>query len=127
MTTKAFTRAFARPFIHGQDTAPDTIDPAGYSIAFGAASYTLGSDADEVDLEVADCDVGDTYALRITSSGGAGAVTGEGTIAADPHAIEGMDLSTLPAGTLTASLILTDPFGNAGDAATDTATLNPAA
>ena len=109
----------------------DRVAPSGYSISDVPAlikaadakstSFTLNSPSGEI---------GDTYVYTITSSGTptAPAVTGSGTVTAATQAITGVDVSSLPDGTLSFSVALTDQAGNAGAATTPvTATLNSAA
>lgn len=71
-------------------------------------------------ISIAKAPNGATYNYTITSSGGAGNVTGSGTISADPQAVTSIDVSALPAGTLTASVTITAPSGT-GSAKTATA------
>ena len=109
----------------------DRVAPNGYSLSNVPAqikaadakntSFTLNSPSGEI---------GDTYVYTITSSGtpSAPAVTGSGTVAATAQQINGVDVSSLPDGTLSFSVVLTDQAGNVGAATTPvTATLNTAA
>ncbi|MGL4443246.1 MAG: hypothetical protein ACRCU1_06460 [Alsobacter sp.] len=105
----------------------DTAGPSGYGVNIVAASYQLGVDANAVAVNLTTAEVGATYALSITSSGGGTPVTRTGTIATATTNLTAIDCSGLTAGTLTASLVLTDSHGNAGAAVTDTATLVAAA
>lgn len=105
----------------------DVAGPAGHAVAFGAASYQLGVDADDVDVDVTDAEVGADWEITVTSTGGGTPVTDSGTVAEADFTIEGLDLSGLTAGTLTASLVLTDSHNNAAAAVTDTATLQAGA
>jgi hypothetical protein len=99
----------------------DNTAPSGYSVTLdqdpvnsgnqGAASFTFAS-----------AEVGAGYSYTITSSGGAGSVSNTGTISTATDQITSIDVSGLPDGTLTLSVTLTDPAGNAGSAATDTTT-----
>ncbi len=63
--------------------------------------------------------MGATYNYTITSSGGAGSVTGSGTISADPQSVSGVNVSGLPFGTLTVSVTITNATGT-GNAKTGT-------
>ncbi len=56
----------------------------------------------------------------ITSSGGGTGVTGTGTINTTGDSLSGLNVSSLPDGTLTISLTLTDEHGNVSSAVTDT-------
>lgn len=97
--------------------------PYGYSIAFGASSYTEGVDDASVTIAVSDAEWLSTYDLEIASSGGGTPVTASGSVGATDFNITGLNLTGLNAGTLTASLTLTNNDG-AGIAAIDTATLS---
>ena len=68
-----------------------------------------------------------TYSYTVTSSGGSGSVTGSGTVLSSTQQVTGIDVSSLPDGTLTYSVTLTDAAGNVGSAATATATLDKTA
>ena len=106
----------------------DTTAPAGYTATLDqdpvnianetAASFTFAGA--EVGPGVAGTDV--TFAYSISSDGGGVPVTGTGTIVTATDQVTGIDLSSLPDGTLTLSVTLTDFKGNTGTAATDTAT-----
>jgi hypothetical protein len=54
---------------------------------------------------------GATYNYTITSSGGGGSVTGSGSITANPQSVTGVNVSSLPAGTLTLSVTVTNATG----------------
>ncbi|MEP4164354.1 DUF4347 domain-containing protein, partial [Maricaulis sp.] len=103
------------------DTATkETVAPAGYSVALDQDPVTAAN-ANAVSFTFAGAEVGADYDYAITSSGGGGSVTGSGTIATATDQISGIDVSGLNDGTLTLSVTLTDPAGNTGAAATDTA------
>lgn len=97
--------------------------PYGYTIAFDAAGYTEGVDDDDVTISVSDAEWLSIYDLTISSSGGGTPVTATGAVASGDFDITGLDLTGLNAGTLTASLTLTNNDGE-GIAAEDTATLS---
>ena len=71
--------------------------------------------------------MGDTYNYTVSSSGGGTAVSGSGTVTAATQDVTGINVSTLPDGTLTYSVTLTDSSGQTGAAATATATLQTVA
>lgn len=97
--------------------------PSGYAIAFNAGTYTLGTDANAVRVNVTGAQVGATYAITISSSGGGTPVTATGTVSNASFNVQNINCSGLTAGTLTASIVLTDTDGEAGAAATGTGTL----
>lgn len=101
----------------------DDTAPAGHTVAFDANSYSKADTAEEVVVTIGNAELRATYALTITSSGGGTPVTRTGTIAGATTELTGIDCSALTAGTMTASLVLTDETGNAASAVTDTATL----
>ncbi len=62
------------------------------------------------------------FSYTITSNGGQGSVTGSGTITSSSHAVSGVNVGNLPAGTLTLSVIVSTPAGGTGAARSATAT-----
>lgn len=91
-----------------------------YTVAFVTNPINAGNQT-AVQLQLAKAPVGGTYNYTITSSGGGGSVTGSGSVTASPQTISGVNVSTLPAGTLTVSLTVTAASGT-GLARTATAT-----
>jgi len=107
-------------------TATATLDKtaaAGYSITAGA-SQVSASEATSTRFTFAGAEVGATYSYTVTSSGGGAVLTGSGTIASAAQQVSGIDVSSLPDGTLTYSVVLIDPAGNTGSPAKATATLD---
>ncbi len=106
-------------------TATSTLDqtpPSGYAIK--PDSTTLSStSAASTGFTFAAAPVGSTYAYTVSSSAGGTPVTGSGMVNSATQNVTGINLSSLPAGTLTYSVTLTDPAGNVGAAVTATATL----
>ena len=95
--------------------------PTGYSATLDQALVQDTNDT-AVSLTFANAEPEADYTFSITSDGGAGSVTGTGRIATATDQITGIDLSGLPDGDLTLTVILTNPAGNAGDpVATQTA------
>lgn len=78
-----------------------------------------GTNIHDSSFSISDAPLGSTYNYAITSSGGAGSVTGTGTISANPQNITSIDLRPLPLGTLTLSVTITAPSGT-GNAKTAT-------
>ncbi|GAB4235197.1 MAG: hypothetical protein Tsb0034_09240 [Ekhidna sp.] len=95
----------------------DQTAPTGYSVAFDALLYSQANEnAASFTFSAAEVDA--DYQFSITSSGGAGTVTGSGTISDASQIIAGIDISSLPDGDLLLSVTLTDPAGNEGAPAT---------
>jgi len=107
-------------------TAAATLDqtaPAGYSV--GLSDNALDeTEASSTFFQISGGEVGATYSYTVTSDGGAGSVTGGGTVQSTAQVVSGIDVSGLPDGTLTFSVALTDAAGNTGAAATAAATLD---
>ncbi|MGA2031650.1 MAG: peptidylprolyl isomerase [Thermoguttaceae bacterium] len=103
-----------------------TAPPSGYSIAVDAQQLTTAT-AGSTGFTLTNAEPGATYAYTITSSGsgGTGSVTGSGLVNSAVEDVTGIDVSTLPDGVLTYSVVLTNGAGS-GAAATDKAYLNVA-
>ena len=99
----------------------DTTAPTGYSVLIDQSGINNSSQS-AASFTFAGAEVGATYNYTFSSSGGGTNVTGSGNIATATDQISGIDLSGLGDGTITLSVTLTDTFGNAGSAATDTET-----
>ena len=91
--------------------AKDATAPAGYGVAFTTDPVDAGN-AGAAAFQFSGAEVGAAFAYTITSDGGAGSVTGSGTVASASEAVAGLDLTALPDGTLTVSVTLTDAAGN---------------
>jgi hypothetical protein len=104
----------------------DTTAPAGYTIAADDSLIGAG-EAASTSFTFTGAEVGATYNYSVTSNGGGAPVTGSGTITSAAQQVTGINVSSLPEGTLTFSVTLTDPAGNVGAAATNTATLDKTA
>ena len=104
----------------------DVTPPSGYTIAVGD-SMVNATEAASTSFTFAGAEVGATYNYTVTSSGGGTPVTGSGTITSATQQVTGINVSTLPDGTLTYSVTLRDAAGNTGAAATATATLDKTA
>ncbi|MFN3700988.1 MAG: inverse autotransporter beta domain-containing protein [Alphaproteobacteria bacterium] len=94
--------------------------PAGYSVAFLTTPINAAN-VNAASFQVNGAEIGADFTYTISSSGGGGSITDSGTVSAASFDITGIDLSGLPDGTLTVSVVLTDSAGNAGAAVTDTA------
>ncbi|MBX9680612.1 MAG: hypothetical protein K2X38_17805, partial [Gemmataceae bacterium] len=104
----------------------DATAPAGYTIAANSP-YVNASQTTNAGFTFAAAEVGATYSYSVSSTGGGTPVTGSGAITTANQPITGINVSTLPDGTLTYSVTLTDPAGNSGSAATATAVLDATA
>jgi cyclophilin family peptidyl-prolyl cis-trans isomerase len=107
-------------------TATATLDktaPAGYTITAGD-SLVSASEATSTRFTFAGAEVGAQYSYTVTSSGGGAVLTGSGTVSSAAQQVTGIDVSSIPDGTLTYRVVLLDPAGNTGSAATATATLD---
>ncbi|MCG8475423.1 MAG: hypothetical protein MI784_08120, partial [Cytophagales bacterium] len=99
----------------------DNTAPSGYSVTIDQSPVNADNE-NAVSFTFAGAEVGATYNYSIISSGGGTPAAASGTISSATQSISGIDVSNLPDGTLTLSVTLTDPAGNAGSAATDTET-----
>jgi hypothetical protein len=99
--------------------AKDAAAPAGHGVAWTTDPVNAGN-AGAGAFEITSAEVGAGFSYGVTSSGGAGSVSGSGTVATATQAVAGLDLSALADGTLTVSVVLTDAAGNAGAAVSDT-------
>jgi cyclophilin family peptidyl-prolyl cis-trans isomerase len=101
----------------------ERVAPSGYTITANQATIDNASSTD-AGFTFSGAELNTTYDYTITSSGGSGSVTGSGTVTSATEQVTGIDVSSLPNGTLTFSVTLTDQAGNTGAAATATATLS---
>lgn len=110
-------------------TATATLDktaPSGFSIVANESKISA-TEAKSTGFTFVGAEIGATYAYTIKSSGGTMAVTGSGTVTSTTQKVAGIDISSLPSGTLTFTVTLTDAAGNAGTAAKATAMLDKTA
>jgi hypothetical protein len=106
-------------------TAVATMDataPRGYVITPNDLVINA-AEAASTGFTFAGAEVGATYRFTVTSSGGGTPVTGTGTVTSATVLVTGIDVSSLPDGTLTFTVTLTDWAGNVGPEVTATATL----
>jgi large repetitive protein len=101
------------------------VAPSGYTIKADNATINA-SQAKSTGFTFKGAEVGATYSYTITSSAGGTAVTGKGTVTSANQDVKGIDVSSLPNGTLTFSVTLTNSVG-IGTAATAQAVLNQVA
>jgi hypothetical protein len=97
----------------------NTVPPTGYSIVAAAANLSAAT-AVNTAFSLTGATLGTTYQYTVTSSGGGTPVTGGGDVASATQDITGIDVSSLPDGTLTYSVTLTSSLGNVGAPATAT-------
>ena len=104
-------------------TLPDTtaIKVQTYTAAFTTSPIT-SANANAVSFAIAKAPTAASFTYAITSSGGAGTVSGSGTISGISHTVSGVDVSALPAGTLSLSVTVSTAAGGTGAAKTATAT-----
>lgn len=84
-----------------------------YTVAWASDPITTANAAN-AGFTIAKAPVGASFDYTITASGWGGRVTGSGTIAGAAHAVTGVDLSSLPGGTLTLSVTVTTAAGGTG-------------
>jgi hypothetical protein len=108
----------------------DTVAPSGYSVALDKDPIGLTA-ASAVSFAFAGAEVDATFRWSIApTAAGKGApepVTGAGTITTSDQQVAGIDVSSLDEGSLTLTVSLTDPAGNAGAPVTDAAVLDKTA
>lgn len=75
-----------------------------------------------MDFAIGKAPTGASFSYTISSSGGAGTVTGSGTIGSTSATVSGIDVSALPSGTLTLSVTVSTVAGGTGEAHTTSAT-----
>ena len=106
-------------------TAPDT---SGIRIQTYTASFVTSpinsANANAISFTIAKAPQGATYDYTLTSSGGGGSITGSGTITSASQTVSGVDVSSLPPGTLTLSVTATTASGGTGAARQATAALD---
>lgn len=101
----------------------DVTAPTGYSVAIDQTEITLANHT-SLSFTFTSAEVGATYDYEISSSEGGTPVTGNGAVTAAGQQVSGIDVSSLPNGTLSLSVTLTDAAANVGSPATDNVTKN---
>lgn len=96
----------------------DATAPSGYSVSINQSEIDETNHT-QLRFTFAAAEVGATFAYTITSDGGGTPIAGGGTVTAIDQQVV-VNVSSLPDGLLTLSVVLTDAAGNAGAAATDT-------
>jgi hypothetical protein len=99
----------------------DNTPPSGQAASWVTNPVNIANQAAAA-FDITAAEVGATYNYAITSSGGAGSVSGSGTVATTTVNLTGIDLSALPDGTLTVSITLEDSSGNVSSTDTGTTT-----
>src|SRR5690606_18562055 len=101
----------------------DATAPDGHSVSFDDDAINA-TEAASIGFSFSGAEVGAAYSYMITSSGAGTPVTGTGTLATATDPIGGIDVSGLPDGTLTLSVMVMDAAGNNAGAVTDAAILD---
>jgi hypothetical protein len=104
-------------------TTLDRVSPSGYAITADQATLD-NTTAALASITFSNAELEAKYTYSVTSSGGQGSVTGNGTISSSTQQLTGINVAMLPNGTLTFIVTLTDAAGNVGSAATDTMALD---
>jgi hypothetical protein len=104
-------------------TLPDTttLKVQTYTAAFTTNPIT-NANANAVGFAIVKAPTGASFTYSITSDGGSDTVSGSGTIGGSPHTVSGVDVSSLPTGTLTLSVTVSTTAGGTGAAKTASAT-----
>lgn len=101
----------------------DTTDPVITSVSFDQAVVD-GTNYQNLSVTLAGAEVGTVVHYTITSDGGAGELTGSVTVTDAGQSITGLNVSSLPDGTLSISVKLVDTAGNESTAVTDAISKN---
>ncbi|MFY8350426.1 Ig-like domain-containing protein [Pseudoalteromonas sp. SSM20] len=99
----------------------DNIDantPTGHSIIFDSTVNLTNQNS--AALSFANVEVGTSYSITVSSSGGATTEVVTGSVSSSSQQVSGIDLSNVDDGTLTASAIITDSAGNIATPVTNT-------
>lgn len=104
----------------------DATAPAGYGLVVDQNPVN-GANQGATSVTLSGAEVGTRYQLTITSSGGGSPVVKSDSISAANQQLTGLDVSSLPDGTLSYSLVLSDDAANSGIGATATVLKDSAA
>ncbi len=98
-------------------TLPDTsgIKIQTYTAAFTTSPVT-SANSNAVSFVIAKAPQGASYSYAITSTGGTGSVTGSGVITANSQTVSGIDVTSLPQGTLNLAVTISTAAGGSGAA-----------
>jgi hypothetical protein len=97
----------------------DSAAPSGYSVSITPTTVNI-SNQTAFGFTLLGAEVGSSYSYTLSSSGGGSPLTGTGTVTSASQSFSGINVSSLPDGTLTLSLTLTDTASNAGTPTTAT-------
>jgi hypothetical protein len=100
-------------------TYKDTVSPAGYSVSIDLASVNTAN-LSQFAFVFSGAEIGAACSYTISSDGGGTVITGTTAITSESQQFSDIDVSALPDGTITLSVVLTDAALNAGVASTDT-------
>ncbi|MDN5299853.1 MAG: large repetitive protein, partial [Clostridiales bacterium] len=102
-------------------TQKDVIAPAGYTVNIDIPSIDVTNHTNFT-FTLSSAEIGTTCFFTVSSSGGGTDVTGNITVSNATEQISGIDVSSLPDGDLTLSVILRDPAQNDGSITSDIVT-----
>jgi len=101
----------------------DRTPPSGYSVVVSTAVLDENT-SQSTFFQINGGEIGASYTYLVTSNGGSGTVAGSGTINSSAQIVSGVNVSSLPDGTLTFAVVLSDAAGNHGPTASATAALD---
>ncbi len=96
----------------------DAVAPLGYTVSIDQTVIN-NTNKNALSFTLAGAETGAAFNYVISSSGGGSNITGSGIASSAVYQETGIDVSSLPDGTLTLSVTLTDLAGNTGAVATD--------
>jgi Bacterial Ig-like domain len=111
----------ASPVASQYSVSNDQTAPTGYTFVIDQDPIT-SANVGAVSLTFSGFEPGSSYSYSLSSSAGGTPITGSGSVVIAGGTLPPLDISALADGVFTASVTLTDTAGNAGPAATDTAT-----
>ncbi|MFY0608668.1 MAG: BspA family leucine-rich repeat surface protein [Cyclobacteriaceae bacterium] len=94
----------------------DVTPPSGYTIQ----NLTIDNIGNELSLDISNAEVGTSYEVTISSDGGGADVVVPGSVVNVTQSVTNLGIGSLGYGTLTVSVVLTDPAMNAGNIVSET-------
>ncbi len=104
---------FASPVQAARADLNDQLGPQGYNLSSsvtGVGSFNETS----FSFDLSDAELNGTFSYTISSSGGGSSLTAQGSITGVNQSFGPIDVSSLPDGTLTVEMVLSDALGNEG-------------